>query len=84
LTELIQSRLVSDRDLIEEIAKVAFSFHTVVLEGKERIDVSFAPIAPKRPLLSVINIGQLSLCLTVLIIVLRILCQWLNYVSERY
>jgi hypothetical protein len=57
LTELIQSRLVSDRDLIEEIAKVAFSCHTIVFEVKVRIDVCFAPIASKWPLLSVINIG---------------------------
>lgn len=74
LTEFIQSRLIWHWNLIHEIAQVAFSSHSIILEWKIRIDVGLTSLTSERSLFSIVNIRDLSLGFTKLIIVLSCFC----------
>lgn len=74
LSKFIQSRLIWYWNLIYEIAQVAFGCHPIILEWKIRVDVRFTSLASERSLFSIINIRNLTLCFTKLIIVLSCFC----------
>jgi hypothetical protein len=77
LSKLVQGGLVVDRNLIQEVAKIALSSQTIVLEVEVGIHVGFASIASKGALLTIVNERELTLALSVEF-VLRGLCQRVN------
>ncbi len=70
--------MICDRYLVEEIAKVALSIQSIIFKCKIWIDVGLAPLAPEWSLLTIVNVWQFTLCLTVLILILRCLSEWLH------
>jgi hypothetical protein len=70
LVELIQGRLVSNGYLIQEVAKIALSGESSIFEIEIRVNIGFTPGAPKRSFLSIVNVRDLSLVLTVLVLIL--------------
>jgi len=76
--------LISDWDLIQEIAKIALSGESAILEVEVGVYVGLTPLAPKRPLLPIVDVWDLSLGLAILIFILRCLSKWLYQEAKRY